>query len=66
MGFLPWWIRNIHKTVYNYEVRANKANTTYDAKIGLMYISDYGYAAFPDAWTTPLKNYSNSSIRDNN
>ena len=39
------------QTAYNYEVGANKANTTYNAKIGLMYVSDYGYAASPTYWT---------------
>ena len=40
--------------------------TTYTDEIGLMYPSDYGYAAYPDAWTTNLGSYSNSSITSNN
>ena len=28
--------------------------TTYSAKIGLMYVSDYGYAASPEAWTLTM------------
>lgn len=28
-------------------------NTTYPAQIGLMYVSDYGYAANPTYWTYP-------------
>ena len=31
--------------------------TTYSAKVGLMYASDYGFAATPIAWTTILDNY---------
>ena len=31
--------------------------TEYSAKIGLMYASDYGFAASPSAWTTTLNNY---------
>lgn len=31
--------------------------TTYDAKIGLMYASEYAYAASPSAWETTLVNY---------
>ena len=31
--------------------------TEYTAKIGLMYASDYGFAADPSAWTTTLYNY---------
>ena len=35
-------------------------------KIGLMYASDYGYAAYPDAWTTNLSSYSSLTIKQNN
>ena len=31
--------------------------TEYTAKIGLMYASDYGFAASPSAWTETLANY---------
>ncbi len=42
------------KTAYNYEVGANKdARTTVTSKIGLMYVSEYYYAATPDYWTLP-------------
>ena len=34
--------------------------TEYTAKIGLMYASDYGFAADPSAWTTKLMNYDES------
>ena len=40
--------------------------TTYTDEIGLMYVSDYGYAAYSDAWTTDLSSYSNSTITSNN
>ena len=40
--------------------------TTYTDEIGLMYPSDYGYAAYPDAWATNLSSYENSSITSNN
>ncbi|MEG1142953.1 MAG: DUF6273 domain-containing protein, partial [Clostridia bacterium] len=36
-------------TAYNYEVGPNKANVTFNGKIGLMYVSDYGFAAQPQA-----------------
>ena len=48
-------------TIYGPE-NANGNST----KIGLMYPSDYGYAAYPDAWTTNLYSYSSSTIIDNN
>ncbi len=34
--------------------------TEYTAKIGLMYASDYGFAADPSAWTTTLYDYDGS------
>ena len=40
--------------------------TTYTDEIGLMYASDYGYAASPDAWATNLGSYNNSTITSNN
>ena len=39
---------------------------TYTDEIGLMYPSDYGYAASPDAWANNLYNYDNSTIIANN
>ena len=38
--------------------------TEYEAKIGLMYVSDYGFAASPESWTTIMNNYSTE--RNNN
>ena len=40
--------------------------TTYSAKIGLMYASDYGFAASPSAWSTVLNKYKLSNISSNN
>ena len=40
--------------------------TTYSDEIGLMYASDYGYAASPEAWITDLSDYNNSTITANN
>ncbi len=54
------------KTAYNYELGNNSSSTTYNAKIGLMYVSDYGYAASPANWTTTLYNYANNTNRNNN
>ena len=39
--------------------------TTYSDEIGLMYPSDYGYAASPEAWITDLSDYNNSTITSN-
>ena len=40
--------------------------TTYSDEIGLMYPSDYGYAASPEAWITDLYDYESSAITSNN
>ena len=40
--------------------------TTYTDEIGLMYASDYGYAAYPNAWTTDIGDYVSSTIPTNN
>ncbi|CDF20948.1 unknown [Clostridium sp. CAG:609] len=37
-------------------------NTSDLMKIGLMYESDYGFAAEPSAWFTTLDKYSQSSV----
>ena len=40
--------------------------TRYTAKIGLMYPSDYGYAAYPNAWATYIFDYNLDAIKENN
>ena len=54
------------KSVYNYEVGSSSSSTTYNAKIGLMYISDYGYAASPENWTVNMNVLDTATNRDNN
>ncbi len=39
------------KTAYNYELGSSSSSTTYSAKIGMMYVSDYYYAASPTYWS---------------
>ena len=58
------------KTAYDYEVGANKdAKTTVISKIGMMYVSDYYYAASKDYWTLPGYNSSGNdyskAVNDN-
>ena len=48
------------KEYYNTEVGSSSSSTTDSMKIGLMYVSDYGFAASPDYWTTELYNYEPS------
>ena len=65
-GGMYTYLRNsVPKTAYQKEI-VNPATafttdnaTTYDAKIGLMYLTDYYYSAIPSAWT--LVGWSSSS-----
>ena len=50
----------IASVAYQNEIVTPAENTTYDAKIGLMYASDYGFAASPSAWTTDLGYYEDN------
>ena len=49
---------------YQNEIVNPSENTTYDAKIGLMYVSDYGFAADPSGWTTQLSSYDSNTSKD--
>ena len=52
------------KTAYDYEVGANKvATTTVTSKIGLMYVSEYYYAASKNYWTLPGWSSSGNDYR---
>ena len=52
---------SVPKTAYQYEVGSSASTTTYDAKIGLMYVSDYYYSASPSAWTLVGNNSSDET-----
>ena len=50
-----------------YTVEITNATKTYGpengtSKIGLMYVSDYGFAAAPSAWASNMSSYNSSSI----
>ena len=50
-----------------YTAEITNATKTYGpengtSKIGLMYVSDYGFAAAPSAWTSDMNSYSSSLI----
>lgn len=49
---------------HDYEINNpnNDVETTYNAKIGLMYVSDYLYAAQPEDWSTTLSGYANDGV----
>ena len=60
------------KTAYQNEIvspvttNTTDNTTTYSAKVGLMYASDYGFAAAPSAWTTNLIDYDGEAIKNVN
>ena len=60
-------IRNVPvKQSYHNEIENPVEDMTYSAKIGLMYVSDYGYAASPENWTVKLGSLGNDTNRNNN
>ena len=60
------------KTAYQNEIvnpvttNSTDSATEYSAKIGLMYASDYGFAAAPSAWTANLSSYNGEAIKNVN
>ena len=60
------------KTAYQNEIvspvttNSTDSATEYSAKIGLMYASDYGFAAAPSAWTANLNTYNGEAIKNVN
>ena len=53
---------SVPKTSYQNEVGSSASSTTHDAKIGLMYVTDYYYSASPSAWT--LVGYNEDETKD--
>ena len=56
--------QSVPKTAYQYEVGSSASTTTVDKKIGLMYISDYGFAADQSGWTTKLSSYDSNTSKN--
>ena len=54
-------VTSVPKTAYQYEVGSSASTTTNDAKIGLMYVTDYYYGASPSAWTLVGYNKSDAT-----
>ena len=62
------WINiaeSIPSVTYSNEI-INPDATEYQAKIGLMYVSDYGFAASPSAWNLIMYNYDYEKATSNN
>ena len=51
---------------YTNEITSPVENTTYSAKIGLMYANDYGFSVSPSGWTLTMQNYNNATVTNNN
>ena len=61
-GMLSSYVYNINSTpkiVFNYEVGNESYSSSYYAKIGLMYVSDYGFANSSNYWDEPINSDSN-------
>ena len=58
------YLYDVPKTAYQYEVGSSASTTTVDKKIGLMYVSDYGFAADQSAWTTKLSSYNSNTSKN--
>ena len=61
VGGMAWSGTNTAKQYYDVEVGNSSSSTTDSMKIGLMYVSDYGFAASPEYWTTALDSYSSAT-----
>ena len=57
VGGMAYSDTNTAKQYYETEIGSSSSSTTYSAKIGLMYVSDYGFAASPSYWIGALSNY---------
>ena len=51
---MVWSETNTAKQYYDVEVGTGQSGYVETMKIGLMYVSDYGYGASPEKWTTAL------------
>ncbi len=54
VGGMAWSTTNKVKQYYDVEVGTGQSGYEETMKIGLMYVSDYGYGASPEKWTTAL------------
>ena len=54
------------KTAYINEIVNSVENIVDNTKIGLMYVSDYGYASSPENWSLTMNTLNTSSNTDNN
>ena len=58
------YLEDVPATAYQYEVGSSASTTTVDKKIGLMYVSDYGFAVDQSGWTTKLGDYNSNRSKN--
>ena len=63
VGGMDYSTTNTVKQYYDVEVGTGQSGYEETMKIGLMYVSDYGYGSSPEKWTTAL--YANNYGTDN-
>ena len=63
VGGMKFSSTNTSKQYYDVEI-PKSGGIIYNAKIGLMYVSDYGFAATPNYWTTGLYSYESAKSSD--
>ncbi len=61
VGGMAFSRTNTAKQYYNVEVGSSSSSTPDSMKIGLMYVSDYGFAASNSYWTTALYSYNSAT-----
>ena len=57
-------VTSVPKTAYQNEVGSSASSTTVDKKIGLMYVTDYGFAADSSGWTKYLMDYNSNTSKN--
>ena len=65
VGGMEFSNANTVKQYYNEEIK-NQTGYEETMAVGLMYVTDYGYAASPTNWQTALYRYSNTTNINNN
>ena len=66
VGGMDYSETNTAKQYYDVEVGIGQSGYVETMKIGLMYVSDYGYGASPENWQTSLYHYNNDTNLLNN
>ena len=66
IGGMEWSTTNTAKEYYDKEIGNLASNVTDSSKIGLLYVSDFGFAPDSSCWETALWNYRETTVKSNN